>query len=50
MSRETDEVVEPDQLDGSAASARAVRFFGHAEGEAAFLEGLRERPPATMPG
>lgn len=40
MSRD-DEAVEPDQLAGAPHPRNQFAFFGHQEGEAAFLEGLR---------
>ncbi|MGO4386124.1 DNA polymerase III subunit delta' [Microvirga sp. 2YAF29] len=40
MSRDV-EAVEPDQLEGAPHPRDQFAFFGHQEGEAAFLEGLR---------
>lgn len=40
MSRDA-EAVEPDQLEGAPHPRNQFAFFGHQEGEAAFLEGLR---------
>lgn len=40
MSRD-DQDVEPDQLDGAPHPRNQFAFFGHREGEGAFLEGLR---------
>ncbi|MET0526730.1 MAG: XRE family transcriptional regulator, partial [Microvirga sp.] len=40
MSRD-DEAIEPDQLEGAPHPRDQFAFFGHQEGEAAFLEGLR---------
>jgi DNA polymerase III subunit delta' len=41
MSRERDETAEPDQLEGALHPREQFAFFGHEEGEGAFLEGLR---------
>src|SRR5215218_11128414 len=41
MSRDGQGVIEPDGLDGAPHPREQLAFFGHPEGEAAFLEGLR---------
>jgi DNA polymerase-3 subunit delta' len=41
MSRELDPGDEPDRLDGALHPREQLAFFGHPEGEAAFMEGLR---------
>lgn len=41
MSREDREAAEPDQLEGAPHPRDQFAFFGHKEGEEAFLEGLR---------
>jgi DNA polymerase-3 subunit delta' len=41
MSRESDETMEPDRLAGTPHPRRQLAFFGHGDGEEAFLEGLR---------
>jgi DNA polymerase-3 subunit delta' len=41
MSREDQEMNEPDQLEGVLHPREQFSFFGHHEGEGAFLEGLR---------
>ena len=41
MSRDDQDIVEPDQFDGAPHPREQFAFFGHREGEAAFLEGLR---------
>lgn len=41
MSRNEPEVAEPDQLEGAPHPREQFAFFGHAEGEGAFIEGLR---------
>jgi DNA polymerase-3 subunit delta' len=41
MSRDQQDAVEPDQFDGAPHPRNQFSFFGHKEGEGAFLEGLR---------
>jgi DNA polymerase-3 subunit delta' len=41
MSREEREATEPDQLEGAPHPREQYAFFGHREGEEAFVEGLR---------
>jgi len=41
MSRDEQDIVEPDQLDGAPHPRNQFAFFGHREGEGAFIEGLR---------
>lgn len=41
MSREDQEALEPDQFDGAPHPRDQFAFFGHREGEGAFIEGLR---------
>jgi DNA polymerase-3 subunit delta' len=41
MSRDEQGVAEPDQLEGAAHPREQFDFFGHQEGEGAFIEGLR---------
>jgi len=41
MSRDDQEAVEPDQFEGAPHPRGQFAFFGHREGEEAFLEGLR---------
>ncbi len=41
MSRDSQETVEPDGLEGAPHPREQFAFFGHQEGEGAFLEGLR---------
>jgi DNA polymerase III subunit delta' len=41
MSRDREGQAEPDQLDGAPHPREQLAFFGHKEGEEAFLEGLR---------
>lgn len=41
MSRNDQDAVEPDQLEGAPHPRDQFAFFGHREGEGAFLEGLR---------
>ncbi|WP_230533073.1 DNA polymerase III subunit delta' [Microvirga roseola] len=41
MSRDDQNAVEPDQFDGAVHPREQIAFFGHGEGEGAFLEGLR---------
>jgi DNA polymerase III subunit delta' len=41
MSRDDQDAAEPDQLDGALHPREQFAFFGHQEGEGAFLEGLR---------
>jgi DNA polymerase-3 subunit delta' len=41
MSRDGQDVVEPDGFEGAPHPREQVAFFGHREGEEAFLEGLR---------
>jgi len=41
MSRDAQEAVEPDQFDGAPHPRDQFAFFGHREGEGAFIEGLR---------
>src|SRR5918994_4644592 len=41
MSRDNQDVVEPDRLEGAPHPREQFAFFGHREGEDAFLEGLR---------
>jgi DNA polymerase-3 subunit delta' len=41
MSRDDQDVAEPDQLEGTRHPREQFAFFGHREGEEAFLEGLR---------
>lgn len=41
MSRDEQAAVEPDQLEGALHPREQFAFFGHREGEEAFLEGLR---------
>ncbi|WP_262268986.1 DNA polymerase III subunit delta' [Microvirga yunnanensis] len=41
MSRDAEDVAEPDQLEGAPHPREQFAFFGHREGEEAFLEGLR---------
>ncbi|WP_441997744.1 DNA polymerase III subunit delta' [Microvirga sp. 2TAF3] len=41
MSRDADDIAEPDQLEGTLHPREQFAFFGHKEGEEAFLEGLR---------
>ncbi|MBF9235402.1 DNA polymerase III subunit delta' [Microvirga alba] len=41
MSRDEADMNEPDQLEGVRHPRHQFAFFGHAEGEAAFIEGLR---------
>ena len=41
MSRNEPDVTEPDQLEGAPHPREQFAFFGHPEGEAAFIEGLR---------
>jgi DNA polymerase III subunit delta' len=42
MSRDEQEATEPDQLEGTPHPREQLAFFGHAEGEEAFMEGLRD--------
>jgi DNA polymerase-3 subunit delta' len=41
MSREPDDTVEPDRLEGTPHPRRQLAFFGHREGEAAFVDAIR---------
>ncbi|MCB5177380.1 DNA polymerase III subunit delta' [Microvirga lenta] len=41
MSRDDAEAVEPDQLEGAPHPREQFAFYGHREGEGAFIEGLR---------
>ncbi len=41
MSRDGQDAVEPDQFEGALHPREQFSFFGHREGEGAFLEGLR---------
>ncbi|MDF2971276.1 MAG: family transcriptional regulator [Microvirga sp.] len=41
MSRDNQDVVEPDRFEGAPHPREQFAFFGHREGEEAFLEGLR---------
>ncbi|MCG7393840.1 DNA polymerase III subunit delta' [Microvirga sp. ACRRW] len=41
MSRDDQDSIEPDQLDGAPHPRNQFAFFGHREGEGAFIEGLR---------
>jgi DNA polymerase III subunit delta' len=41
MSRDADAGNEPDRLDGAPHPREQLAFFGHPEGEAAFVEGIR---------
>lgn len=41
MSRENPEVADPDRLEGALHPREQFAFFGHREGEGAFLEGLQ---------
>jgi DNA polymerase-3 subunit delta' len=41
MSRNEPEAIEPDQFDGAPHPRDQFAFFGHREGEGAFIEGLR---------
>ncbi len=41
MSREADTPAEPDRLEGAPHPREQLAFFGHAEGEGAFIEGIR---------
>src|SRR5687768_12466621 len=41
MSRDGHDVVEPDGFEGAPHPREQFAFFGHREGEEAFLEGLR---------
>ena len=41
MSRDDQDVVEPDGFEGTPHPREQFAFFGHQEGEEAFLEGLR---------
>lgn len=41
MSRDNQDVVDPDQFDGTPHPRDQFAFFGHRDGEGAFLEGLR---------
>ncbi len=41
MSRDDQDVAEPDQFEGAPHPREQLAFFGHQEGEGAFLEGLR---------
>ncbi len=41
MPRDVQDAIEPDQLDGAPHPRNQFAFFGHGEGEAAFIEGLR---------
>jgi len=41
MSRDDQDIAEPDQLEGAPHPREQFAFFGHREGEEAFIEGLR---------
>jgi DNA polymerase-3 subunit delta' len=41
MSRDADNLAEPDRLEGTPHPREQLAFFGHEEGEGAFIEGLR---------
>ncbi|WP_201836993.1 DNA polymerase III subunit delta' [Microvirga zambiensis] len=41
MSRDDQDIAEPDQFEGAPHPREQFAFFGHEEGEGAFLEGLR---------
>jgi len=41
MSRDDQDLAEPDRLEGTPHPREQLAFFGHREGEGAFLEGLR---------
>jgi len=41
MSRDDQDMVDPDQFEGALHPREQFAFFGHGEGEGAFLEGLR---------
>ena len=41
MSRDDQDMTDPDQFEGAPHPREQLAFFGHEEGEGAFLEGLR---------